>query len=76
MRKVTNNNRRVAYGVYTVKALDLISEQHWKELREQKGTANPSTRLLTEIKSAIHRCVRPSTEAEWLLDTDEAIKVI
>lgn len=47
----------------------------WKELWEQKGTGNPPERWLTEIKSAIYRRVRPSTETEWLLDTDEAVKV-
>ena len=38
----------------------------WKELGKQKGTRNPSSRWLTEIKSAIHRRVRPSTETESL----------
>ena len=46
----------------------------WKELWEQKGTGHP--KWLTEIKSAIHKRVRASPETEWLLDTDEVIKVI
>jgi len=48
----------------------------WRELWEQKGTGDPSARWLTEIKSAIHRRVRPSTETEWFLDMDEAAEVI